>query len=111
MALVDVVVSDKRVLFSSTHHDPTSVEQQNELLELRRSGKQPRYSWDYDPEFEIYEREEDGSYKRLTDAKGYDAEASYSPDGKQIVFASNRAAYDPEAFGVLAEQAKSALNG
>lgn len=82
-----------RVLFSSTHHDPTSVAQQNELLELRRSGNQPRYSWDYDPEFEIYERLGDGSYRRLTDAVGYDAESSYSPDGKQIVFASNRAAY------------------
>lgn len=28
--------------------------------------------------------------KRLTDAKGYDAEGSYSADGKQIVFCSNR---------------------
>ncbi|WP_147867125.1 M20/M25/M40 family metallo-hydrolase [Stieleria maiorica] len=82
-----------RVLFSSTHHDETSVEKQNELLELRRSGKQPRYSWDYDPEFEIYERLADGSYNRITDAQGYDAEGSYSPDGTQIVFASNRAAY------------------
>ncbi|MDV6028719.1 MAG: M28 family peptidase [Phycisphaera sp. RhM] len=85
--------SGDRVLFSSTHHDETSVAKQNELLELRRSGKQPRYSWDYDPEFEIYERLDDGTYNRLTEAVGYDAEASYSPDGTQIVFASNRAAY------------------
>ena len=28
--------------------------------------------------------------KRLTHAKGYNAEGSYSPDGKQIVFCSNR---------------------
>ncbi|MEM6688288.1 MAG: hypothetical protein AAF664_02600 [Planctomycetota bacterium] len=33
---------------------------------------------------------------RLTDAVGYDAEASYSPDGTQIVLASNRAAYERE---------------
>lgn len=85
-----------RVLFSSTHHDETSVAQQNELLELRRTGKQPRYAWDYDPEFEIYERLGDGTYNRLTDARGYDAESSYSPDGTKIVFASNRAAYTKE---------------
>ena len=85
----------KRILFSSTHHDPTSVEKQKELLELRRTGKQPRYAWDYDPEFEIYERV-GKDYRRLTNARGYDAEGSYSPDGSKIVFASNRAAYERE---------------
>ena len=80
----------QRVLFSSTHHDKTSVQKQNELLELRRTGNTPRYSWDYDPEFDIYERIDGGSYNRLTDARGYDAEGSYSPDGSQIVFYSNR---------------------
>lgn len=83
----------ERVLFSSTHHDKTSVAKQNDLLELRRTGNQPRYSWDYDPEYEIYERLADGSYNRLTNERGYDAEGNYSPDGSQIVFASNRAAY------------------
>lgn len=86
----------ERVLFSSTHHDPESVAKQEELLELRRTGKQPRYAWDYDPEFEIYERLADGTYRRLTDAMGYDAEGSYSPDGSKIVFASNRAAYSQD---------------
>ena len=39
-------------------------------------------------------RHRDGSnLKRLTDAPGYDAEASYSPDGKRIVFCSLRDAY------------------
>ena len=83
----------QRVLFSSTHHDPTSVQQQSDLLERRRTGDVPRYAWDYDPEFEIYQRDADRSYRRLTNARGYDAEASYSPDGKLIAFASNRAAY------------------
>ncbi|KAA5540237.1 M28 family peptidase [Roseiconus nitratireducens] len=99
--------SGDRILFSSTHHDPQSVQKQEELLQLRREGKQPRYAWDYDPEFEIYERTEDGAYHRLTDARGYDAEASYSPDGKQIVFASNRAAYSRDLSEKEAELLKT----
>ena len=35
--------------------------------------------------------------KRLTTARGYDAEASYSPDGQWIVFSSMRDAYDRHA--------------
>ena len=32
--------------------------------------------------------EKTGRLKRLTDARGYDAEGSYSPDGQWIVFSS-----------------------
>jgi Tol biopolymer transport system component len=40
---------------------------------------------------DIFEAKPDGSrLTRLTDAPGYDAEGSYSPDGKQIVFTSQR---------------------
>jgi Tol biopolymer transport system component len=35
-----------------------------------------------------------GMMKRLTTARGYDAEASYSPDGQWIAFTSMRNAYD-----------------
>jgi Tol biopolymer transport system component len=39
----------------------------------------------------IFESDPDGSHiKRLTEGKGYHAEGSYSPDGKQIVFCSNK---------------------
>ncbi len=85
-----------RVLFASTHDDPDAVEKQRAELELRASGQQRRYAWDYDENFELYERDADGEYKRLTNAKGYDAEGSYSPDGKLIAFASNRQAYQRE---------------
>ena len=83
------------ILFASTHHDPTSKKQQDEEVAFRASGKERRYSWDYDPEFELYVRSAaTRTYRRLTNARGYDAEASYSPDGQWIVFTSNRQAYD-----------------
>src|SRR3954462_1408425 len=63
--------------FASTHHDPKSKQYQQEELDFRASGKTRRYSWDYDPEFEIYVYSpgRGGSsappeYKRLTNARG-----------------------------------------
>ena len=86
-----------QVLFASTHHDPDSLQLQRDELAFRESGQQRRYAWDYDPEFELYRFDRDsGEYHRLTDTRGYDAEASYSPDGKTILFASNREAYSRE---------------
>src|SRR5213078_2292614 len=89
------------VLFSSTHHDPEARAKMRAELEFRASGQQRRYSWDYDDQMEIWSAHRDGSQlKRLTDAKGYDAEASYSPDGKLIVFSSNRDAYSDKLSAV-----------
>jgi Tol biopolymer transport system component len=83
-----------RVIFASTHGDPEAVAKQKAELEFRTSGKSRRYSWDYDENFEIYCANEDGSdLKNLTRSPGYDAEGSFSPDGKQIVFCSLRAAF------------------
>jgi Tol biopolymer transport system component len=82
------------ILFSSTHHDPRSKQFQDEELAFRASGKERRYSWDYDPEMDIYAyTEKSGTLKRLTDARGYDAEAAYSPDGQWIAFSSMREIY------------------
>lgn len=86
-----------KVLFASTHQDPESARLQQAELDLRASGKQRRYAWDYDPEFELYEHDlTTGQNRRLTETRGYDAEASYSPDGKTVLFASNRQAYERE---------------
>src|SRR5204862_861980 len=74
---------------------PKSKQYQQQELDFRASGKTRRYSWDYDPEFEIYTyAETSGKYTRLTNARGYDAEGSYSPDGQWIVFTSMRDAYN-----------------
>ena len=87
----------QRVLFSSTHHDSQSLAKEAAENEFRASGKTRRYAWDYDPEYEIYSANLDGSnLQRLTDSPGYDAEASFSPDGKHIVFSSTRGAYPIE---------------
>lgn len=84
-----------RVLFASTQFDPEAKSKQQSELDFRASGQQRRYAWDYDPQFELVEwNRKTGSYKQLTQAMGYDAEASYSPDGKWIAFSSNRAAYE-----------------
>jgi Tol biopolymer transport system component len=81
--------------FASTHHDPRSKQLQDEENAFRASGKERRYSWDYDPEMEIYvARGNDTAPTRLTNARGYDAEASYSPDGQWIAFSSMRDAYN-----------------
>ena len=82
------------VLYASTHHDAFAEAKQEEELKFRASGQERRYSWDYDEAMDIFSANRDGSnLKQLTNAFGYDAEASYSPDGKRIVFCSLRDAY------------------
>ena len=81
----------EKVLFASTHLDPNARKKQGIELEKRASGKARRYSWDYDEYFDIFEGDLDGRHmKNLTNALGYDAEGSWSPDGQLIVFSSNR---------------------
>lgn len=85
------------ILYGSTHHDPRSAELQRQELDFRASGQERRYAWDYDPEMEIYAVSmAGGEPRRLTDARGYDAEGAYSPDGEWIVFASTRDAFNRE---------------
>ncbi len=85
---------DRKVLFASTHDDPNARAKQKQELVDRASGKQKRYAWDYDEHYEIYVRNlESNDLVRLTEARGYDAEGAMSPDGRRIVFSSNRHAY------------------
>src|SRR6185437_13001821 len=50
-----------RVLFASTQADPEAAAKQKAELEFRASGKQRRYSWDYDATFDIFSAKQDGS--------------------------------------------------
>ncbi|MEN8176105.1 MAG: M28 family peptidase [Pseudomonadota bacterium] len=87
----------ERVIYASTHDDPETAARMQAELELRASGKERRYAWDYDPQFEIYAQDlASGERINLSRAEGYDAEGAYSPDGRQILFASNRRAYAAE---------------
>ena len=87
--------SKNRIIFASSHLDPDAKKHYATEFKLRdeekQSKKRRRYVWDFDPHMEIFETDLDGmNVKRLTNSPGYDAEGSYSPDGKQIVFCSNR---------------------
>ena len=93
-----------KALFASTQDDPDARKEQEAELKDRAEGKQKRYAWDYDEFFDIFAYDLGSkAYTNLTQAKGYDAEGCYSPDGTQIVFSSNRAWYDPAVTGISPE--------
>lgn len=71
----------KKIIFASSHSDPVSNRE-----EVLHEG----YKWDLTPYMNIYEADPDGSHLTpLTSGSAYHAECAYSPDGKQIVYASN----------------------
>ena len=81
-------------LFASTHLDPGAKAKQQAEIEFRATGKERRFTWDYDEHYDIFSAQRDGSkLKQLTNSTGYDAEGAYSPDGTKIVFCSLRDAY------------------
>lgn len=89
------IAPDKQhVLFASTHLDPQAREKQQQELDARAAGEKRRYSWDFDEHYDLFQSDLSGrDLQALAPAQGYDAEASWSPDGSLIVFTSNRHAY------------------
>lgn len=84
----------RKVMFASTHSDPDARAKQAEEIKKRAEGKQKRYSWDYDPFYDLYEYDlETKRFTNLTKTPGYDAEGAYSPNGRKIIYASNRFGY------------------
>jgi TolB protein len=88
----------KSILFASSHTDPQIDVTELKAREEAAKGGRRRYQWDFDPHMDLYTVNFDGTgLKRLTDTPGYDAEGSYSTDGRQIVFTSNRDG-DPDIY-------------
>lgn len=71
----------QKILFASSHEDPAPASPENSSA---------AYKWNLTPYMNIYEANLDGSeLKSLTSGPAYHAECAYSPDGTEIVFASN----------------------
>ncbi len=93
----------ERILFASAHTNPEMEKNEAHARDLQAKGGRRRYEWDFDPFMDIYTVKADGTdLTRLTDAPGYDAEGSYSYDGKQIVFTSTRDG-DPDLYIMQAD--------
>jgi Tol biopolymer transport system component len=72
----------KSILFASTHLNPSAAP---------KEAPAGRYKWSFPDGMDVFHADLDGKIlKRLTDAHGYDAEGSFSPDGKRIVYRSDR---------------------
>lgn len=81
----------RKILFSSAHTNPDLERIEKEARAEQAAGGRRRYQWDFDPSMNIYVVNADGTgLTPLTDTHGYDAEASYSHDGRTIVFTSTR---------------------
>ncbi len=73
----------KRIIYASTHSGGRDCPPEPD----RSSG----YVWPVYSDYELYTAKADGTdIKRLTNVSGYDAEATVSPDGKKIIFTSER---------------------
>jgi TolB protein len=73
----------KKVLYASTHGGKKECPPDPDFSK--------GYVWAIYPDYDIYTATPDGkNIKNLTNTPGYDAEATISPDGKKIVFTSER---------------------
>jgi TolB protein len=71
-----------KILFASSHESP--------LKRETPEASADKYTWDLTPYMNIYEANLDGSaLRRITSGSAYHAECGYSPDGTEIVYASN----------------------
>jgi Tol biopolymer transport system component len=83
----------RKIIWASSHEDPDVVAGRTPAEEkvpgYQKEGRS--YRWAYPRYMNIYESDPDGSNRRaLTAGPFYTAEGSYSPDGRWIVYASDR---------------------
>ena len=107
-----------QLLFASSHLDPhldaTESAARAQAEEDRKTGRRRRYQWDFDPQTDIFTASltaanGDGRQPaagsglvQLTHEPGYDAECSFSPDGGEILFVSDRDG-DPDIYVMAAD--------
>lgn len=73
----------KKVIYASTHGGKKECPPNPDFSK--------GYVWAIYPDYDIYVASSNGAnIKKLTDSPGYDAEATVSPDGKTIIFTSER---------------------
>ncbi|MEW6703120.1 MAG: hypothetical protein AB1298_10450 [Bacteroidota bacterium] len=77
-------LNNEQIIFASTH-------QADEKCPESKMFAAGRYVWPLYKSYDIYIADKNGSNpKVLIGGEGYDAEATVSPDGKYVVFTSNR---------------------
>jgi TolB protein len=77
---------NKHIVYASTHEGADSCPPP-----VDRAKYGNRYIWPVYESYDIYMANLDGTIvKKLTNTKGYDAEATISPDGKKMIFTSTR---------------------
>ena len=75
-----------KIIFASSH--------ESRLPKEKKGKTSVTYKWDLTPYMNIYEANVDGSsLNALTSGAAYHAECGYSPDGNEIVYASNDDGY------------------
>ncbi len=86
------IPGERRFVFASTHLDDFACPSRPPL----NLG----YVWPLYAGYELFLAEADGSdFRRLTEAAGYDAEVSVSPDGSALLFTSTRDG-DPDLYSM-----------
>lgn len=74
---------NKRIIYASTHGGKKECPPNPDMSQ--------GYVWAVFPDFDLYTAKADGTdIRKLTNTPGYDAEATVSPDGKKIIFTSER---------------------
>jgi TolB protein len=76
----------KHIIYASTHLDADSCPP---VPDRKKYGN--KYIWPLYSSFDIFMADLNGKIvKRLTNSKGYDAEATLSPDGKKMIYTSTK---------------------